>query len=146
MAPDLDTPPPCIVCGAEGGNCGPEGDHPHHVQFKEWGEDRPTPTSTRRPKEEPVPNAVVAAERIWEIVPVPRSRRTRKVLRFAPGAAIPPDEAKRLNVRQDGHQSKIPTAKPASTTSVPLADRKPSSTGAAFPRALEKKTRGRGRR
>lgn len=100
----LEDPDPCPLCGRV--DCGPEGDKPSHIVFEEWGEGYKAP-----PERSPAMTDVVATERIWEQVPIPRTKdRTRKVLRFAPGSIIPSEEAKRLNVKGDGTQSAIPTA------------------------------------
>lgn len=120
---DLDDRPPCPVCGAEGGNCGPEGDHPGKITFEEWGGDPPT-RSSRQKEKVLMANAVVATERIHERVAIPRSTRTRKVLRYGPGQVVAPEDVDRLNVRPDGTQSKVPTADAASDVVTPLAAKK----------------------
>lgn len=51
---------------------------------------------------------VVASERIFEEVRIPRSKRTRKVLRFTPGMVVPEADAKRLGVSKAGKQKKVP--------------------------------------
>lgn len=81
-------------------------------------------------------NAVVATARIFEKVPIPRSDRTSKVLRFTPGNVIPGDVAERLNVGADGTQSSIPTADAEATSAVPLT---PTPTKAAQKAAPAKK-------
>jgi topoisomerase IA-like protein len=53
---------------------------------------------------------VVSTERIWEKVPIARTSRSAKLLRFRPGQIVPEAEAKRLNVKADGTQSSVPTA------------------------------------
>lgn len=63
---------------------------------------------------------VVAFARIFEEVPIPRSERTRRVLRFAPGQVIPEADAKRLNVKADGTQSKVPVADADDAGVIPL--------------------------
>jgi hypothetical protein len=124
--------PPCVVCGAEGGNCGPEGDKPHHVQFKEWG---PQP---RKPKEPDMANAVVATERIHEVLTIPKTERTRRVLRYAPGQVVSPEDVDRLNVKADGTQGKIPTTDPTDGV-VPLAAKKAAAKKAPARKAAAKK-------
>lgn len=70
---------------------------------------------------------VIATTRIYEEVPIPRSDRTRRVLRYGVGAVVPADDQKRLNVSKDGGQSKVPMAETDETGAVvPL----PSSTAA----------------
>lgn len=102
----LDHRKPCPICDHPTGDCGPEGDHPSHVLFEEWGE------GYRAPDERKTEMAdIVATERIWENVPIPRTAdRTRRVLRYRPGQVVPEDRAKALNVKADGTQSKVPTA------------------------------------
>lgn len=63
---------------------------------------------------------VVASERIFEDMPIPRSTRTRRILRYAPGAVIPEARAKALNVGKNGRQKKVPTAKFDETGAIPL--------------------------
>lgn len=63
---------------------------------------------------------VVATARIFEEVPVPRSQRTRKVLRFAAGQVVPEAEAKRLGVSANGTQKKVPVAEVDASGVVPL--------------------------
>jgi len=66
---------------------------------------------------------VVASERIFEKVRIPRSKtRTRKVLRYTPGQVIPSEVAKALGVRKDGTQKKVPTSDDA-TGVVPLQNK-----------------------
>ena len=74
----------------------------------------------------------VATERIWEAVPVPRTKRTRRVLRFRPGQGIPEAEAKRLNVKADGTQSKVPLAETdvANVTALPPSKAAPAKKAA----------------
>lgn len=123
-----DVRPPCVICGAEGGNCGPldgSSGKPDHVQFVEWGgDDRPTPSS--KTKKEPIimGNAVVATARIFERVPIPRSSRTRRVLRYAVGQIVPEDDVDRLRVKADGTQRSVPEADSDPAGVVPLAAKK----------------------
>lgn len=107
-------PDPCPVCGAEGGNCGPEGDHPGAVRFKEWAADY------RPPKEGMEMGDVVARDRVWERVPIPRSKRFRRVLRYRAGQVIPEEKARALNVGDDGIQTEVPTSDRDESPSVPL--------------------------
>lgn len=69
-------------------------------------------------------NAVVAAERIRERVPIPRSKRTKTILRYAPGNVVTPEDVERLGVKPDGTQPVIPTADGGSDVSVPLPAKK----------------------
>lgn len=69
-------------------------------------------------------NAVVATERIHERTSIPRSSRTRKVLRYAPGQVVKPEDVERLNVKADGTQGKVPTTDEGSTVTTPLAAKK----------------------
>lgn len=109
---------PCPVCDHPTGDCGPEGDHPPHVLFEEWGEGYKAPDERKTTMAD-----VVATERIWERVPIPRTKdRTRKVLRFAAGSIVPEEDAKRLNVKADGTQSKVPLAETDESGTVPLSD------------------------
>ena len=66
---------------------------------------------------------VVATARIFEEVPVPRSSRTRKVLRYAVGQVIPEAEAKRLGVSSEGTQKKVPLAETDPSGVVPLTQK-----------------------
>lgn len=66
---------------------------------------------------------VVASTRIFEEVPVPRSQRTRKVLRFAAGQVVPEAEAKRLGVSADGTQKKVPLAETDPSGVIPLTQK-----------------------
>lgn len=63
--------------------------------------------------------AVVAAERIFEDVPLPRSNRSRKILRFAVGQVVPGPERDRLNVDDQGRQTKVPSAETDAVAGVP---------------------------
>lgn len=137
MIDPLDTRRPCPVCGHPTGDCGPEGDHPSHVLFEEWGEGYKAPDERN-----PTMADVVATERIWEAVPVPRTKdRTRRVLRYRPGQVIPEATAKALNVKADGTQSKVPTADADTTNVVPLqaAPRKAAAKKAPARKATAKK-------
>lgn len=53
-------------------------------------------------------NDVVAQERIFEKVPIPRSKRTSRRLAYTPGQVIPADRAVALNVKADGTQGDVP--------------------------------------
>lgn len=53
---------------------------------------------------------VIAAERIFEEVPIPRSTRTRRVLRYAKGQTVPDSDVGRLGVASNGTQKKVPLA------------------------------------
>lgn len=53
---------------------------------------------------------VIAQSRVYEEVPIPRTERTRKVLRFGIGAVIPAEDAKRLKVDAAGRQRSVPMA------------------------------------
>lgn len=67
---------------------------------------------------------VVATERIFEKVPIPRTQgRTRQVLRYTPGQVVPGDQAKALGVDKKGRQKKIPTAESDPAGVVPLSNR-----------------------
>lgn len=108
MALGDEAPPTCPVCGAPEMSCGPldgSSGKPHHVAFVEWSEEyRPPPERT------PTMADVVATERIFENVRIPRTKdRVRKVLRFTPGMAVPGDQAKALGVDKKGRQKKVPT-------------------------------------
>lgn len=121
-------------------------DGPDHVLFHEWGGDPPPKT----PKKEPTmasPNAVVATERIFEKTLIPRGNgRTRKVLRYAAGSVVKPEDVERLGVKADGTQPKIPEPK-AETTVAPAtkrvakkaAPRKAAAKKAPAKRAAKKK-------
>ncbi len=84
-------------------------------------------------------DAIVATERIHERIPVPRSKRTRKVLRYGPGQVVPPADVDRLNVKADGTQSSVPTAEDGSTVSVPLPAKKAAAKRKAPAKAAAKK-------
>lgn len=84
-------------------------------------------------------NAVVATERIHEILPVPRSSRTRRVLRYAPGQVVSPEDVDRLNVKADGTQGKVPTAEADASGAVPLAAKKAAAKKAPARKATAKK-------
>ena len=66
---------------------------------------------------------VVATARIFEEVPVPRSTRTRKVLRYGAGQIVPEAEAKRLGVSAEGTQKKVPLAEADAAGTVPLTQK-----------------------
>lgn len=76
-------------------------------------------------------NAVVATARIFEEVPIPRTTRTRKVLRYTPGHPIPEADVARLNVKADGTQSSVPLADADESGAVPLAAKKAPAKRAA---------------
>lgn len=110
MPLDLEARPPCPVCGASEGNCGPLDGHDDvtvplaDLSFREWSSDyRPTERT-------PSMADIIATARVYEEVPLARSDRTRRVLRYGIGAVIPEAEAKRLNVSGDGTQSTVPKA------------------------------------
>lgn len=64
---------------------------------------------------------VIATERIYEDLPIARSDRRRRVLRYGIGAVVPEADQKRLGVTSKGTQSKVPEAEiDASGGVVPL--------------------------
>lgn len=79
-------------------------------------------------------NDVVATDRIFEKVPIPRTQRTSKVLRFRPGQVIPAEDARRLGVGTDGTQKSVPTAEETSTPVVPLAAKASAKKAKAAPK------------
>lgn len=85
-------------------------------------------------------NAVVATARIFEEVPIPRTSRTRKVLRYAVGHVVPGGDVDRLNVKADGTQAKVPTAEADASGAVPLAAKKAPAKKAPAKKAAAKRT------
>jgi hypothetical protein len=83
-------------------------------------------------------NAVVATERIHEVLTIPKTERTRRVLRYAPGQVVKPEDVERLNVKADGTQGKIPTTDPTDGV-VPLAAKKAAAKKAPARKATAKK-------
>ena len=90
---------------------------------------------------------VVATERIFEEVPIPRSDRTRRVLRYAVGQVVPEADLDRLNVTKDGTQKSVPMAETdesgavvplaSSTAGRPAPAREPVTSGAAKAQARQ---------
>lgn len=134
-----DDNPPCLVCGAEGGNCGPPGDKPRHVLFIEWAHP-PGEVEIKEKVTMADQNAVVATERIFEVREIPRTSRTRKILMYAPGQIVPGPDVERLNVRPDGTQGKTPTVEVDTSGAVPL-DQKPKARKSPARKTTASKTR-----
>lgn len=86
-------------------------------------------------------NDVVAKEKVWERVPIPKTDRTRRVLRFSPGQIVPEAEAKRLGVSAAGKQAVVPTAETDPSGVIPLAARKKAAAKKAAKRPAKRTTK-----
>lgn len=115
---DLDALGPCPVCGASGGRCAND-QHPKTADVKtiEWSEDVVDPAA--HPEGE-----IVAAERIWDEIPIWNSPRTRRVLAYRPGQLVPREDADRLHVGPDGRQIEGDKMPDLQGTSQPKLERK----------------------
>lgn len=89
----MDERPPCVVCGAPGGDCGP-GHDPGRIIFSEWAatpmKPPPNPIGPDRP--------VVVQDYVYERVVIPGSSVETNLLRYVPGDRITIEEAERLGV------------------------------------------------
>lgn len=107
----------CIVCGAPEGSCG---DHEatqvqlQDLSFREWAKDYRPPVVEERDDD------IITQDRVFETLPIPRSKRTRTVVRYGRLRRISAEEAARLNVGPDGLQTAVPVATWDNTGSIPL--------------------------
>lgn len=105
----------CPVCGAAKGQC-PVTHRTDRASVKMKTVFRP-----ETHQEEQMEGDVVATTRIWEDVPIPKSTRFRRVLRYRPGDVVRAADAERLAVDVNGVQSSVPRATFDGSGVIPLA-------------------------